>query len=737
MNLPTKWLPYLAIAFVVCAAAPAVAQSSAVAHDSIRQWGFTYYDSESRRLPVTNVAAGYANSAVIRSDGALFVQGGDATSLCRVPSPSGPFTDVEFGDGAAFGLRSDGTVVGWGWNYESDMGSIPALPVGVTYTGMAAGTYSALLLRSDGQLVGIGLNWGGMLNVPALPPGVVFTKVSAMHELVVGLLSDGTVVAWGENDYGPVTPPPLPAGMSYVDVAAGVYHALALRSDGMLVAWGSNAVGELDVPALPPGTVYEAFDAGWAWSVALRSDGQLVTWGDGTSGQLDVPSPPVGATCLDLAAGYWHGIALWSDGTTTGWGDEAWHQFSGPIGASSLLAPVGSSRFTDAAIGDRHSILLREDGSVEEFPLVFGAPALLPGTVYEQVRTEQFSWGALRSDGQLFVWGLNQYGQANVPALPVGVTYVAFELSGDHTVALRSDGLVEAFGRNSSGQTDVPVLPQGMRYVDVAVSNLHTLLLRSDGTLLHAGSSSGSTWDTWFPAAAPTGLSITEIACGTPRIAAAILSDGTALSWGGLPVPALPWGVYYLDVDCSHTFGYGWLRRSDGEVVRFGNASTWPQDQVPALEPGTSYVDLDGGSDMVITRVGPTCTYVGVHAGCAGSMPAPRLVPRETPRIGELFEVRLFDVPDNVAVMGMGFQQVAPIDLGGIGIPGCELAIAVEGVQLLAGQDQQAVWALPIPDQPSLVGVRFYNQALVLDLNAGTPFGAVMSDAMEGVVGYP
>ena len=41
------------------------------------------------------------------------------------------------------------------------------------------------------------------------------------------------------------------------------------------------------------------------------------------------------------------------------------------------------------------------------------------------------------------------------------------------------------------------------------------------------------------------------------------------------------------------------------------------------------------------------------------------------------------------------------------------------------------------PDQPSVVGVRFYNQAIVLDVGAGNPFGAVMSDAREGVVGSP
>ncbi|HEX5095889.1 MAG TPA: hypothetical protein VFX21_07750 [Acidimicrobiia bacterium] len=47
----------------------------------------------------------------------------------------------------------------------------------------------------------------------------------------------------------------------------------------------------------------------------------------------------------------------------------------------------------------------------------------------------------------------------------------------------------------------------------------------------------------------------------------------------------------------------------------------------------------------------------------------------------------------------------------------------------------QAVWELPIPEVAVLVGVHFYNQALVLDPGAN-PFGAVVSDAAEGVVGH-
>src|SRR5688572_7489767 len=63
---------------------------------------------------------------------------------------------------------------------------------------------------------------------------------------------------------------------------------------------------------------------------------------------------------------------------------------------------------------------------------------------------------ARRSDGSVVVWGRNDAGQAQVPELPIGLTYVAlaaghepegFSFSyGGHALALRSDGSVVAWG---------------------------------------------------------------------------------------------------------------------------------------------------------------------------------------------------------------------------------------------------------------------------------------------------
>jgi hypothetical protein len=46
-----------------------------------------------------------------------------------------------------------------------------------------------------------------------------------------------------------------------------------------------------------------------------------------------------------------------------------------------------------------------------------------------------------------------------------------------------------------------------------------------------------------------------------------------------------------------------------------------------------------------------------------------------------------------------------------------------------------AKYCLPIPNLPSLVGMHFCNQAVVLDPGAN-PLGAVISDAAEGVIGH-
>jgi len=64
---------------------------------------------------------------------------------------------------------------------------------------VAAGRYHTVGLRSDGTVVAVGYNWDGQCNVGDWS-GIVQVAAGLLH--TVGLRSDGTAVVVGWNDYG-------------------------------------------------------------------------------------------------------------------------------------------------------------------------------------------------------------------------------------------------------------------------------------------------------------------------------------------------------------------------------------------------------------------------------------------------------------------------------------------------------------------------------------------------------
>ena len=107
----------------------------------------------------------------------------------------------------------------------------------------------------------------------------------------------------------------------------------------------------------------------------------------------------------------------------------------------------------------------------------------------------------------------------------------------------------------------------------------------------------------------------------------------------------------------------------------------------------------------------------------------------DTPRIGHTLAVNLLDLPANTAFVALGMQRLGPIPLAPFGLPGCDLQISVDDVAFVSGQSNTATYQLRIPDVPLLIGAHFYHQALVLDPGAGNAWGAVVSNAAEGIVG--
>ena len=89
----------------------------------------------------------------------------------------------------------------------------------------------------------------------------------------------------------------------------------------------------------------------------------------------------------------------------------------------------------------------------------------------------------VKSDGTVWAWGYNGYGQTNVPA---GLTnVVAIAAGGFHALALRADGTVIAWGTNSYGQTNVPIGLSNV--VAVAAGQWNSMALKADGTVVAWG----------------------------------------------------------------------------------------------------------------------------------------------------------------------------------------------------------------------------------------------------------
>jgi alpha-tubulin suppressor-like RCC1 family protein len=725
----------------------------------VKQWGRYAYDSRAQELPVRAVACGSIWTGRLRSDGRLFIQGQGAgpgvvppAFVPEVPElpPGTTYSSVSISNFGAMAIRSDGEALGWGWLfYTAGPPAAPSLPPGLRYERVALGASHGLLLRSDGQIVTLGSNNHGETTVPPLPSGVPVAELQAAPRRSAILLVDGRVVLFGDNQLGQLTVPALPPGLTYTAMACKSYEfTMLLRSDGRIEAFGNNSHGQCNVPPLPPGLRYERIATGNVWSAAVRSDQVVLTWGGGGALAYGLATPPVippGLRCIGMDAGDNHLVILLSDGTVRSVGHNGFYEHD--MSWRSTGSRGARRMHVDLSSGVEHSLVVYDDGSMEAFGLNhFGqcdVPPLPPGLRYVRGGAGGLTSLALRSDGSIVGFGTNAFGGLNVPPLPAGLRYVDLAVTHGHAAVLRSDGQVFAFGDNSAGQCVIPALPQGARYEKVAVHDNHTVLLRSDGVIIALGAPYGGPVS---PSPLPTpaaGTRFVDVAAAR-NFAIALQSDGRYVGWGVLTSswqggwhtpPPLPAGIYYVQVHGNEHCAV--LRRSDGRVDVLGNTS-FRMHMVPEAEPGASILQVSGLNVSAAARYGPTCIYQRFAAGCAGSMPAPQLVPVDTPRIGRDHDVRIRNAPVHVAVLAMGFgRPPSPVSLAAAGMPGCTLAVDVDAAVVVSGQSPEVMFRLPIPDSSLLVGLAFYQHALVLDPNAGNPLGAVMSEAMLGVVGYP
>ncbi len=309
-----------------------------------------------------------------------------------------------------------------------------------------------------------------------------------------------------------------PVGANYLDAPPSVPLAINYSCTTPLP---TNGIGNI--------TNEPAFVNAAAGDYRLRAGSPCIDTGTNLSAiiQYDLAGRPRpmdgnkdGISTFDMGA--YEFVLVWptSPGAVVMWGENADGQANVPAAAQSGV--------TAFAVGESHTVALKDDGSVLVWGSAFGStdtnvPVAAHSGVIAIAAGESHTV-ALKNDGSVVAWGLNTSGQTTVPvAAQSGVTAIAAGYL--HTVALKNDGSVVAWGENFAGATTVPVEAQS-GVMAIAAGGLHTVALKSDGTVVAWG------FNTNGQTTVPAGLSqVTAVAAGFSHTVA-LKNDGSVVAWG-------------------------------------------------------------------------------------------------------------------------------------------------------------------------------------------------------------
>jgi alpha-tubulin suppressor-like RCC1 family protein len=328
---------------------------------------------------------------------------------------------IAAGGGHSLAATTNGVLWAWGSDIEGQLGD-----------GGDTNIFSPEEVSSNG------CNPESISNVQAAGAGYDYSVAVDAHG-VVWSWGDGGSGALGNGAYTNILTPSAINGLSnIVSVTAGFEDTLALRADGTVWAWGSDTFGPFGVgygalgvgydpsggttnsplqSMIPTGTNIVAIADGGGFSLALDTSGRVWGWGDNYYGQIGA-GVPTGVTDMELsqgtnlpvlipgisnviaiAAGDAHSIALTSDKRVWTWGSDSSGQLGwngNPSGANPTNTPVSGLSNVVAIAG--------------------GAGFTL----------------AVTSNGQVYAWGDNSYGElgtntsavasTNLPMLVAGIS---------------------------------------------------------------------------------------------------------------------------------------------------------------------------------------------------------------------------------------------------------------------------------------------------------------------------
>ena len=413
--------------------------NAGVAGTTIQSWGIssTTYD-----LTAFNLDANVSNIVL--------------NQTYQVDIPSGFIVDTTGAEfvGTAWTFTATGPVgklFVWGSNAHGRLGlnqptpshkSSPTQVPGIGWSKIAEGgnrtnNYGNAALKDDGTLWSWGYNYngrlaqnntGGYYSSPVQIPGTTWKHSSNAYGAMLGSKTDGTLWGWGFNYFGQLGQNEGPAGNP------GSYSS-PVQIHGDATNWN--------------GAQY-TFKFGIIWAGAIKTDGTLWTWGKNEKGQLgqnagnnvhqSSPTQIPGTTWSIFSGNQDQASAIKTDGTLWMWGKND----SGALGLNQAEPGLAAT----------------------------SSPVQVPGTTWRNVNGSGKVTLATKTDGTLWVWGRNGYGELGqndrtYQSSPTQIpgTWNKISASLNSCFATKTDGTMWAWGYGDNGQGvgGVPGIGEHMR----------------------------------------------------------------------------------------------------------------------------------------------------------------------------------------------------------------------------------------------------------------------------------
>jgi alpha-tubulin suppressor-like RCC1 family protein len=283
------------------------------------------------------IDAFYYNTFAIKTNGSLWGWGSNSNGQLGdgnhgsgvynfLPTQVGSDTDwVKINAGGTYAIKNNGTLWGWGYNFNGRLGTGDNLPhytpfqigTDTNWTDVKAGGNNTLALKSNHTLWGWGMNKRGSLAIGEPSETFIITtptqtgnNTSDWQKIEVGvccdskmLKTDGSLWAMGLGSNGNLgngdildvnTPTQVANDIDWNTITTS-NHSCAIKNNGTLWSWGANFQGQVGDGTFINRTapIQIGIDKTWLMvktganhTVAISGDNTLYTWGFNNKGQL-------------------------------------------------------------------------------------------------------------------------------------------------------------------------------------------------------------------------------------------------------------------------------------------------------------------------------------------------------------------------------------------------------------------------------------------------------------------